>query len=132
MCYIGPALRAYDIGDFGVDAVDRGMAAVLPIAWISNFILKSENNSNSPETPDRNDFTMAEGVDAPGSPFVDAGAFSPFDFFSTRTPEEMALFDRFGDDYQDVVGSMDIEEQHHLKKAIKFEVPNHPSVSTFC
>ena len=32
-------MRAYDIGDFGVDAVDRGMAAVLPIAWISNFIL---------------------------------------------------------------------------------------------
>ena len=72
---------------------------------------------------------MAEADSAPGSPFV-AGAFSPFDFFSTRTPEEMALFDRFGDDYQSVVGSLDVEEQHHLKKAIKFEVPNHPSVST--
>ena len=44
----------------------------------------------------------------------------------------MALFDRFGDNYQDVVAAMDAEEQHDLKRAIKFEVPNNPTVSATC
>ena len=76
---------------------------------------------------------MEEGEDGPVTPvaihLLVSPAFSPFDFRNTRTPEEMALFDRFGDGYQEVVNAMDLEEQHHLKGAIKFEVPNHPTVS---
>ena len=93
-------------------------------------------SSASWTTPDRNNnsvSSMEEGEDGPVTPvaihLLVSPAFSPFDFRNTRTPEEMALFDRFGDGYQEVVNAMDLEEQHHLKGAIKFEVPNHPTVS---
>ena len=75
---------------------------------------------------------MEEGGDADAPDALNLTAspiFSPFDFRYTRTPEEMALFDRYGDDYQEVVAAMDSQEQHNLKRAIKFEVPNNPTVN---
>ena len=86
-------------------------------------------------TPDRNNNSVSSMEDGENANAAEAmntlvgPIFSPFDFRNTRTPEEMALFDRFGDDYEDVVTAMDAEEQHDLKRAIRFEVPNHPTVS---
>ena len=92
-------------------------------------------------TPDRNNNSVSSAEEVEGANAAlgamnlmeaSPNTFSPFDFRNTRTPEEMALFDRFGDDYQDVVAAMDAEEQHDLKRAIKFEVPNNPTVSATC
>ena len=90
-------------------------------------------------TPDRNNNSVSSAEEEVEGANAALGAmnlmeaspntFSPFDFRNTRTPEEMALFDRFGDDYQDVVAAMDAQEQHDLKRAIQFEVPNNPTVS---
>ena len=86
-------------------------------------------------TPDRNNNSVSSMEDGENANAAEAmnslvcPIFSPFDFRNTRTPEEMALFDRFGDNYQDVVTAMDVEEQHDLKRAIRFEVPNHPTVN---
>ena len=91
--------------------------------------------SSAWRTPDRNnnsDSSMEELENALGAINLLVSSpttLSPFDFRNTRTPEEMALFDRFGDNYQDVVSAMDPEEQLDLKSAIRFEVPNHPTVS---
>lgn len=51
-----------------------------------------------------------------------------FDFALTRTPEEMALYDRFGEDYQQRVETLSPCSQLHLKRLIAYEVPNHPRV----
>eukprot|EP00095_Tigriopus_kingsejongensis_P001124 maker-scaffold2292_size17529-snap-gene-0.2 protein:Tk01124 transcript:maker-scaffold2292_size17529-snap-gene-0.2-mRNA-1 annotation:"---NA---" len=51
-----------------------------------------------------------------------------FDFTQTRTPEEMALYDRFGPDYQRRVETFSSEVQQDLKQIIAYEVPNHPKV----
>ncbi|XP_059094816.1 uncharacterized protein LOC131889682 isoform X2 [Tigriopus californicus] len=51
-----------------------------------------------------------------------------FDFTLTRTPEEMALYDRFGEAYQQRVETFSPCSQLHLKRLIAYEVPNHPRV----
>jgi hypothetical protein len=60
---------------------------------------------------------------------VFSSPLSVFDLDCTTLSEEMCLFDRFGDPYEEVVSKMELIEQHRLKKDIRTEVPKHPIVS---